>query len=137
MKIEVKRFEYGTNFTISRLFLDGSFQCYVLEDVVRTTGIKIKKITAIPAGEYKLDLDFSPRYQKIMPHILSVPGFEGIRIHSGNTDEDTEGCLLVGEVWPGGNMITGSRSAYSKLFPKLQEAKDRKEDILITIVDTR
>jgi Steigviridae/Suoliviridae L,D-carboxypeptidase/transpeptidase len=73
----------------------GSF-CYTLEDTVRPPGVKIQNRTAIPAGKYALTVDFSVRFKNMMPHILDVPMFTGIRIHSGNTDANTEGCILVG-----------------------------------------
>jgi hypothetical protein len=122
MKIDVKRFEYGTNYTISRMYLDDVYECYVLEDKVRWPGLKIAGKTAIPPGSYKVVIDDSTRFQRPMPHILDVPGFSGVRIHSGNTSEDTEGCLLVGQTWAGNNFIGNSRVAFSSFFPKLQEA---------------
>lgn len=137
MKIESKRFEYGGSYTISKLYIDGALQCYVLEDVVRDPGTKVFGQTAIPAGTYKVVVDFSPHMQKVLPRLLDVPGFEGIRIHSGNTDADTEGCLLLGTAWPGGNLITGSRIAFAKVFPQIQAAWDKKDPITITITDTR
>ena len=137
MKLEVKRFEYGTNYTVSRLYVDGTYQCYVLEDVVRLPGIKIVGNTAIPAGTYKVIINMSPGKKKLLPRLLDVPGFEGILIHSGNTDADTEGCLLVGESWNGGDWIGSSKVAFNKLFPKMQKALDAGETITITITDSK
>ena len=123
MLVEVKRFEFGTTYTIGKLYIDGVYQCYTLEDVVRS-GPKVAGATAIPTGEYKLVIDFSNRFQQRMPHILNVPSFEGVRIHCGNTSSDTEGCILLGSIWPGKNSVTGSRLAFNKVFPLLEDAKD-------------
>ena len=135
MKLELKRFEYGNNYTIGRLYVDGVYQCFVLEDVVRPVGVKVKEETAIPKGTYKVIIDFSNHFQKNMPHILDVPMFAGIRIHSGNTDKDTEGCLLVGETWVGGDNISGSKIAFGKLYHKMLGSIVSCEDISITIMD--
>ena len=136
MIITVRRFEYGETYTISRMSLDDVYECYVLEDVVRPAGVKVAGQTAIPAGTYKVIIDHSEHFQKDLPHILDVPMFEGIRIHSGNTDLDTEGCLLVGKVWPGGDDIMQSRYAFDEFFPKLQKALGEGE-VTIQIVDTK
>ena len=70
-----------------------------------------------------------------MPHILDVPYFEGIRIHCGNSDEDSLGCIIVGEYCPGvaGGWLKNSRIAYDKVFAKLKQASDKGERIFITI----
>lgn len=128
MKIEVVRKTYTDVSTIGEMIIDGKFQCYTLEDTVRT-GPKIAGKTAIPQGTYKLIIDMSNRFQRLMPHILDVPGFEGIRIHSGNTDADTEGCILVGTS-KGVNRINQSVDAYNKLYVKLTNTK---EPITITV----
>lgn len=136
MRLEVKRQEYGTNYTVSQLFVDGVKECFVLEDVVREPGVKVDKKTAIPAGTYKVIINMSPGKKKLLPRLIGVPGFEGVLIHSGNTDEDTEGCLLVGETWPGGNFIGSSKVAFNKLFTKMQKTLAKGESITITITDT-
>jgi hypothetical protein len=137
MEINVRRFEYGTNFTIGRMSVDGVYECFVLEDKVRLGGIKIAGGTAIPANRYVVVVNHSVHFDKTLPQILDVPGFEGIRIHPGNTDADTEGCLLVGNNWSGGDCIQQSRAAFDILFPKIQKAFDAKEPIYITIEDTK
>ena len=76
----------------------GNFNCFTLEDTERAPGVKVAGQTAIPAGRYEVQMTFSPRFQRNMPLVMGVPGFAGIRIHSGNTAEDTEGCLLLGYV---------------------------------------
>lgn len=96
--------------TIGEWYVDGGFLCYVIEDIVRdrdadsdgdvdkndVAAFKVYGQTAIPAGRYRLTLDHSPKYGPDTLTINDVPGFEGIRIHSGNDESHTEGCPLLG-----------------------------------------
>lgn len=88
--------------TLGKVFINNIFTCYTLEDTVREQpGVPVEKWkipskTAIPHGIYKVDFNFSKRFKREMIQLLDVPGFAGIRVHSGNTPEDTEGCILVG-----------------------------------------
>jgi hypothetical protein len=134
MKLLLKRMTFTNNSTIGELSIDGEHECYTLEDVVRDK--KIKGITAIPFGIYKIIINMSNRFQRLMPLLLDVPEFEGVRIHSGNTSADTEGCILVG-VDPKTDYIGKSRDTFSFLFPKIQEAIDNGEEVTIEIVDGR
>ena len=146
MKIEVKRIAKRSTYTIGKMYIDGNYFCDTLEDVDRGINQKdsldtIKKIkvagaTAIPTGTYTLVLSYSNRFKKVMPEILNVPNFSGIRIHCGNSSKDTEGCLLVGK-WDGKteNWISDSKNSYNKLYPLLEEAFNKKENITITIKD--
>jgi len=122
MLIEVKRFEFKETHTVGKLYIGGVYECFTLEDVVRN-GTKVLGKTAIPIGEYKLIIDASVRFKQDMPHILDVPNFTGVRIHSGNTSAHTEGCILVGTSWNGGDFIGNSKIAYKKFFDKLKKAK--------------
>ena len=130
MKIVVKR-EPHDKFTFGEMAIDGQYECLTLEDPVRM-GPKIPGNTAIPAGTYKVTIDHSNRFNCLMPHILDVPGFEGIRIHAGNTPENTEVCILVGQL-RGSNSILSSRAAFQPLFRKLLRAFDHKEPITLEI----
>lgn len=96
MKLTLKRNFRGPDYTIGKLYIDGHYFCDTLEDTVRPNGKKIAGKTAIPAGDYKVIKSYSPRFKKILPEILDVPGFTGVRIHAGNTAKDTDGCLLLG-----------------------------------------
>ncbi len=136
MKIRVHRTEYGTNYTVSRLYVNEVYECFTLEDVVRDLGVKVQNATAIPAGTYNVIIDYSPHFGKNLPHILDVPGFTEIRIHWGNTDLNTDGCLLVGTTWGGGDFIGNSVVAFNHLFPQIEAAIAAGETVLITIEDT-
>lgn len=96
MQINVRRTFKGPDYTIGKLYVDGHYLCDTLEDTVRPAGTKIAGKTAIPAGTYRVKKTMSPRFKKILPEILDVPGFAGVRIHAGNSAADTEGCLLIG-----------------------------------------
>jgi hypothetical protein len=126
MKIEVKRLHRTENSTIGELTIDGKFECYTLEDKERD--VKIKRETAIPKGTYKVIINQSNRFKKLLPLLINVPNFEGVRIHPGNSNHDTEGCILVG-MNRSVDYITKSRKAFDSLFKKMQKAKD----ITITI----
>lgn len=142
MNLTLRRIANKPTYTIGRLYVDGKYLCDVLEDYDRGLDDRmdieeIKKIkvygqTAIPTGTYRILMTYSPKYKKIMPLISGVKGFEGIRIHSGNTDKDTLGCLIVGKNNVVG-MVTDSRNTYKKLFDILWKETDK---ILITIERT-
>jgi hypothetical protein len=97
MNLNLKRIAIRPEYTIGKLFVENEYFCDTLEDTDRLNNIKIPGKTAIPAGKYKVIMDYSNRFQKWMSHILNVPNFEGIRIHAGNSNVDTEGCILLGE----------------------------------------
>lgn len=140
MNLVLTREEVSLKSTAGRLFIDGGFFCYTLEDTLREiVGIpvekwKIKKETAIPAGIYKVTLAPSPkRGGRIMPLLLNVPGFVGIQIHVGNNNVDTEGCILVGDFRESVDYIRGSIDAFTKLFKQLLKAHDKGEEVYITV----
>ncbi|HTT37887.1 MAG TPA: DUF5675 family protein [Burkholderiales bacterium] len=133
MEIQVARKEFTAKSTIGEMHLDGAFECYTLEDVVRP--VKIKGITAIPAGSYEVVVSFSERFQRLLPLLLQVPNFDGVRIHPGNTDRDTEGCILVGRTKER-DFIGASKVAFEALFEKIQAALQR-EKIFIHITEER
>jgi hypothetical protein len=121
MKIQIKRLHKTENSTIGEMTIDGKFECYTLEDKERD--VKIKSETAIPKGTYKVIINQSNRFKKLMPLLLNVPNFEGVRIHPGNSNHDTEGCILVGQS-RSVDYITKSRKAYDILFTKMKLAKE-------------
>ncbi len=121
MKLLLKRLHRTDNSTIGELSIDGKFECYTLEDKERD--VKIKSETAIPKGTYKVIINKSNRFKRLLPLLIDVKNFEGVRIHPGNTNHDTEGCILVGSK-RSLDFIGGSRVAFDKLFKKMQLAKD-------------
>lgn len=128
MKIEVKRTDFLEMCTIGHLLIDGvDTGIFTLEDKVRSE--KVFGETAIPKGTYRVVVDYSNHFQKELPHLLNVPNFEGVRIHAGNTDKDTEGCILVGKEWHGGDFIGKSKDAFDWLFEQIRFG----ENVEITI----
>ena len=123
MKLKLVRIYKAETYTIGKLYIDGELFCDVLEDEVRPNGEKVYGQTAIPTGTYKVILNMSNRFKCLMPLLLNVPNFEGIRIHSGNTSDDTHGCLLVGKNTEKGK-VTESRKTFQNLMSILTLAKD-------------
>jgi hypothetical protein len=136
MKLELKRRKSANGATIGELLVDGKHEAFTCEDVVRPASApKVYGKTAIPAGTYPVVVDFSNRFQRLLPLLLNVPGYAGIRIHSGNTAADTEGCILPGlTVMPNGAGVSQSRVAFNALFAKMQKAM-KTEKITITITN--
>ena len=143
MELLVQREPSTLNSTPGSLYIDGKFECFTLEDVVRevpgkpVADWKIPDKTAIPAGKYQVVIDFSNHFQRQLPLLVNVPGFEGVRIHSGNTAADTEGCILLGHERVGPDRIVESRDAYNAFFPKLQAALSQGEKVTITVAAAR
>lgn len=99
MKLTLKRIALKPDYTIGKLYIDGKYFCDTLEDTVRKLPAekKIPGRTAIPAGTYRISVTYSPKFGRDLPLVENVPYFTGIRIHRGNTPQDTAGCILVGE----------------------------------------
>ena len=121
MKIVIVRDTFTENSTIGKMLIDGAFFCYTLEDTIRDT--KIAGETAIPYGTYKVIVNMSNRFKRLMPLLLNVPNFEGVRIHNGNTKEHTHGCILVGAT-KSKDFIGDSKVTFNKLMSKLNGVKD-------------
>jgi Family of unknown function (DUF5675) len=136
MQLRVDRVESDGESTLGRLHIDGVVECWTLEDQFRR-GPKVKGETRIPAGKYQLKLreeggfhikyleKYGPEWHRGVLHVTNVPGFEFILIHVGNSHDDTEGCLLVGQGQSkvdGFHYVTSSRQAYEALYPKVRDA---------------
>ena len=136
MELTLLRKWKKTDYTIGQLYVGGVYFCDTLEDKVRELGKdgsgKIKGITAIPAGRYQIIVSRSPRFKRDLPYLCNVPFFEGIRIHSGNTAKDTEGCILVGKNKKKG-MVLNSREWETKLTTLLKDYIAQGDKIYITI----
>lgn len=141
MNITVKRVAKKEAYTIGKLYIDGKYFCDTLEDRDRGLAqsmplseikkIKVKHQTAIPTGTYQVAWNYSPKYRRMMPQILNVPGFEGVRIHSGNSQQDTSGCILLGKNSVVGKVLN-SRVTINKFYPLIKEAcKNNKVTITI------
>lgn len=125
MELTLKRIAKKDTYTIGKLYVDDEYFCDTLEDKDRglTSDMPledIKKVkvygqTAIPIGRYQVVMNMSTRFKKVMPLLLNVPGFDGIRIHSGNTAADTQGCILLGQNKVVGKVIN-SRIYTDKLY---------------------
>ena len=140
MIIRIVREIFRTDRTISKLYIDGAYFCDVLEDVDRglyftqpieeIEKIKVYGATAIPRGVYELTVSYSDKFKQYLPLLLNVPGYKGIRIHSGNTPADTLGCLLPGKY--NGTDVVNSRSTFKSLFAKIN-AVIKKEKVIVFI----
>lgn len=140
----VTKFE-GPNYTIGDLLINGVVFCNTLEDTIRKlidlnhdgdfddkNEGKVFGETAIPRGTYKIILSYSNRFKRILPELLNVVGFAGIRIHSGNTAVDTHGCILVGDNSEKGKVL-GSKIKEVALIKMMQAALKNHEKITIEI----
>lgn len=105
---------------------------YSLEDMVRPPGIKIFGKTAIPEGRYRVILTWSEVFKRLMPELSNVPGFSGVRIHPGNTDADTMGCILLGRT-RGFDHIGESLLAYAAFCRRYCEAVNKGEAVWLNI----
>lgn len=148
MEISIDRAWKKRDYTISRVFVDGKRfgdgrkWCNALEDTDRgltsdmevdeILSVKIKGQTAIPTGRYLIDMTYSPKFKKIMPHVCAVKGFTGVRLHPGNSNKDTEGCILFGV-----NDMVGwiSNSTYwtNKLIGIIKAAIDSGDKVYLTV----
>ena len=121
MKLKLIREKFTAEYTLGSLYIDDKFFCYTVEDCDRLSKgeTKIAAKTAIPKGIYKVVLTMSNRFKKVLPLLVNVPQFEGVRIHNGNTAADSEGCIIVGEVRLE-NGVGMSRVCMTKLMAKLE-----------------
>lgn len=142
MEIVIKRIAKKSTYTIGKLYIDNKYFCDTLEDkdrglkdtmsVEEILKIKVKHETAIPTGTYNMDITYSPKFKKQLPLILNVKGFEGIRVHSGNSDKDSSGCVILGQNKVVGKVIN-SRVTCDKFNTILTGAKNRQEKITLKI----
>ena len=140
MELLLKRHTFKPTYTIGKLFVNSKYFCDVIEDTVRDLNMdgdlddsgegKIYGKTAIPYGRYEVKLTMSNRFNKVLPILIGVKGFEGIRIHSGNTEQDSLGCLIVGENKEVGKVLN-SRVTMDKLMKEFEYHKMEKHYITI------
>ena len=142
MEIKVIRDVHSENSTTGKMYVDDVFECFTLEDKDRglkstmsldeLKSLKVYGETAIPTGRYQVTTSFSGIFEKEMPLLVNVPDYDEVRIHPGNSDKDTLGCILVGEArtvdW-----ISNSRAAFARFWPKMKAAIDAGQKVFITI----
>lgn len=131
IKIILQRQFFTEKSTCGEVFIDNKHFCWSLEDMVRPEGIKILGKTAIPYGEYQLTLSYSERFKRNMILLLKVPGFSGVRIHGGNTSEDTEGCLIVAFNKINNDKVQGT--AEKAIFEYVKKKLSENYDVWISI----
>lgn len=148
MELKLKRTDFTDTSTIGELSINGVFECFVLEDTDRglkqsmslseSVATKLHGKTAIPYGSYKIVVTKSERFSKMngkpvyLPILLNVPNYEGVRIHTGNKPEDTEGCLLPARK-KGKNVVSESTLAFNQLNDKINNALKIGEVVTIEI----
>ena len=143
MRILLQRHALKAGYTIGRMEINGRYFCDTLEDTDRglresmtedeIAALKVKGATAIPTGTYRIDMQTrSPRFGRVLPRLVSVKGYSGVLIHSGNTAADTEGCILVGENRERGKVLN-SRATLERLLVFLRAAQAEGEEIELTI----
>lgn len=144
MELLLKRKYKAENYTIGDLYVDGRFFCHTIEDKVRPLparcpdtpmgqACKCKEKeyarTAIPAGTYRITMERSPRFKRVLPYLHDVPHFLGILIHSGNTEKDSAGCIIVGK-----NTVKGRVTESRKTSDTLNALLSKEHAITITII---
>ena len=132
MELLLQRIAKKSDYTVGRLFVDGRYFSDTLEDCVREPGVKIPGETAIPAGRYRVIVNVSPKFDRELPRLLDVPGFEGILIHKGNSARDSAGCVLLGENKEKGRVVN-STPYELRLTRLIKEAIQRGEEVWITV----
>jgi hypothetical protein len=142
MRLRLERRFLGENYTIGSLFINGLYLCDTIEDKVRDINRdgdlndpgegKVYGKTAIPYGKYEVDLTMSPKFQRLLPLVKNVKHFLGIRIHRGNTAEDSAGCILPGENKVKGKVINSTEYEMI-IIEKMLDAIRHGEDITLEV----
>lgn len=139
MKLTLKRIALKETYCIGKLYINDVYFCDTIEDTVRDNNkdgeneLKIFGKTAIPYGTYQIIMNKSPKFQRVLPRLMNVKGFDGVLIHKGNTEIDSSGCIIVGENKIKGKVIN-STVYENKLVSILSDAYNKGERIDITII---
>lgn len=139
MELLVDRFIFAKDYTMSRVYVNNNLFCYGLEpydagidkytDVDEILEYKKQRKIAIPLGNYTMEYGWSNRYKQNMPKIIQVPGFAGILWHIGNTEKDTNGCLLIGKFYNVG-MLYESRKTFEEFMKMWKAANFENNNVL-------
>lgn len=141
MKLELKRIALKPNYTIGKLFINGTYYCDTIEDKVIDLNkngkfddglTKVIHQTAIPYGTFKVVVNHSPKFNRELPRLLDVPYFEGILIHNGSDQNSSSGCIIVGENKTVGK-VTNSTFYMNNLTARIKDAQNKGETTTITI----
>jgi len=122
MKLKLSRVTYTKKYTIGKLYIDGVYFCDTIEDIPRK--VKVMHETCIPSGIYDIIINMSTRFKRLMPLLLNVPGFSGIRIHNGKNQDSTSGCIVVGENAIVGELVN-SKEVFEELFTILNSTNEK------------
>lgn len=147
MEIELRRVVRANLYTEGRMYIDGHHVCDTVEDKDRDANrngvfdageVKVYGRTAIPNGRYRVTLEYSPKFSpryggRRIPFIHDVPGFDGVRIHTGNTSADSLGCIIVGVRARSGVVANSKDTFFNKVLPPMAAADVRKEEMWITV----
>ena len=135
MKLTLRREIFAPRYTEGKLYCNGKYIADTLEDTFRdlTKQKKVYGETAIPPGVYQVKVTMSNRFKKLMPILIDVPNFEGVRIHAGNKPEDTEGCILIG-VKASAGLLTRSREKTQAVYDLIQNALNNREMVQIEVI---
>lgn len=141
MKLELKRIALKPNYTIGKLFINGTYYCDTIEDKVIDLNkngkfddglTKVMHQTAIPYGTFKVVVNHSPKFNRELPRLLDVPYFEGILIHNGSDQNSSSGCIIVGENKTVGK-VTNSTFYMNNLTARIKDAQNKGETTTIAI----
>jgi hypothetical protein len=133
MELVLTRDAFLPTRTLGKLYADNVFECFTCEDKYRNPSeAKVPGETAIPKGRYRVIITLSNRFKRELPLLLNVPNYEGVRIHSGNTEADTEGCILCGSTRNDSGVFS-SRIATNNLILKIRNAINSGKEVWITI----
>lgn len=134
--LHLMREETHPDCTVGKLFVDGQWLWWTLEDCLRAPGVKVAGETCIPAGTYQILLTYSTRFGRVMPQVMNVPGFTGIRLHPANSAKDVEGCIGVGGGYNSrAHLLLHSRVAADAVQGAIQAAIEAGKQVWIEVVN--
>ena len=140
LRILVSRTPKIKGFTPGKVYINGDLFCYSLEDEVREVegqpveSWKIAGQTAIPRGKYKVIMSHSNHFNRELPELLNVPGYTGVRIHSGNQADSTSGCVLVGQLPADNGWLGTSKPAEARIIERIKQAIESGQEVWITLI---